>query len=233
MQFKLWLCIPVGFAFFVAALSLAQVAAADTNANSANLRLELQKSHDARLAFERERKSPAINHGLYEDFRAVFVPVEGHLTHGVEEQLIAAALKSRIQVIFLAVRGKGTEQLQGPHPGVLIIRGNQSDELLSFADIGSKDAELKFRRHPEVHAHQSDAALLGMEIWTSSSEPKVSAQLAPATNDPAFRQLIQAFPAEAFAPRSFPRQSLTKSEQTERALIGIGVNDIGPTPLTL
>src|SRR5689334_19196953 len=124
MRFKKWRRTPLHFVLFLATVSCAH-AGADTITDSAELKRQLQKTHEARLAFQRERKTPAINHGLYQDFRAVFVPVEGLAS---EEELIAAAIKARIQVIFLADRKKDIAASPTKHPGILVVHGIGTDK---------------------------------------------------------------------------------------------------------
>src|SRR5689334_518245 len=129
MQFRKWMRLPVLLLLFFLSLGLALSVAVEISTDSVALQGQrLQKTRDARLAFERERKPPAFNHGVYEDFRAVFVPVSGELTEDVKAHIVNAARKARIQIVILGTRGKVTPKFEMSHSGILMIVGGQSDD---------------------------------------------------------------------------------------------------------
>jgi acetyl esterase/lipase len=221
MKLKQWMRLPVLLLLFFLSLGLEHSVAVERSTDTVALQDQrLQKTHDARLAFERERKTPVFIHGAYEDFRAVFVPVSGELTEDLKAHIVDAARKARIQIVLLATRGKATPKFEMSHSGILIIVGGQNNDLMTFASSNpANGSPLEFLRHPELHDYQTNSSLAGIEICTGGLAGK---------------QFLPAFPEESFAsPLSHLPQIFTKWDQRtkEKPLIGIGVNDIGSTSM--
>src|SRR5215472_10732166 len=109
----------------LACLLVATIARADTATNNSLTSLQrlerphLQAAHEARLRFQNDRHTP-LNHGVYEDFRAVVCDVGDHAAQGsrTQAELLAGARKAGIRVVLLAEpRGSGGNAWRGLREG--------------------------------------------------------------------------------------------------------------------
>jgi len=207
----------------------------------------LQAVHDWRLKLAQERR-PVPNHGLYEDFRAVFhrLAPDTRGAAGDRAALVAAARKAGARIVFVGTRGGAvTKAPRGGPEDVLVLPCAETDRGLICFPANTKakgplSRELKFLARPAADRDSATEGLSGMVICDGPTEASHNQELrawltAAAKDTKRWRELLQdfhLFPDEFYAAGIAPRpETLVRwdQENRQRPFPGLGVNDAPQT----
>jgi acetyl esterase/lipase len=205
----------------------------------------LQAVHQARLRLARERR-PVLDHGLYEDFRAVIhVHAEdAKHTAGTRAEVLAAAREAGVRIVMLTDHGgPRPETWHGLREGVLFFAGGEEGDKgwIHFPEFGPDraprpDKGLRFLSHVEERYDAPTKGFTGMEICNRHTDALLDTNfLAYLTNaaarDEAWREIVEsfrAFPDEVFAAGTDYRPEIFAKwdrETQRRRFCGLGAND--------
>jgi len=197
-------------------------------------RQHLQAVHEARIALQNARKPSGPSHGVYSDFKAVFLPLGGKMES--QKQILAAAHKTGVQVVMMTTSNSPKdESWTGLHEGVLFLNGIESAEGISwFAENGSdgkplSSGGLRFLHQP---LDRSTESIDAVALLSGGPDPKFETELLAIfrTNAALQKSLVsdyRAFPNEFFGNPAYPDKIFAKWDHDiqERPLTGIGANE--------
>src|SRR6185295_13867933 len=203
----------------------------------------LEAVHQARVRLEAERH-PVFEHGVYQDFRAVFQTVAENQSDGTRQELLTAARKNGIRILFLTESGAPKANAwRGLHEEVLFLPGSAAkDGVLWFPDYGQDgkaipDSGLAFLGHFDGSDKGVSERMTGIQICNRNADPKsdqeLRAYLSKATRDlnhwralvsdyRAFRDEFCGAVATCYHPEVFAQWD---KEMQQKHLAGIGAND--------
>ncbi|GEM_PF-214474 len=228
--------------FILLSFLTAFAAAAETRLSSLErLKPEhLKATHEARLAFQRDRIS-LPNLGVYQDFRAVIhVHAEdAPHTKGTRPEVLQAAQKAGVQVVmFTDHGGPKPETWRGLRDGILFFAGEENGGagLLRFPAESPGETEFRFLSHIEERYDAPSEGFAGMEICNRHTDAKLDTGLqiflaGALANGSLWSNVVenfQKYPDEFFGAGCDYRAEIVAKwdkEAQKQHFTGIGAND--------